>query len=155
LLTLLVILLSHQYGRKIRALTPESDCEGVFYSRVMKSKNSRGALSRNNEKDLEKPRSVPLEFRHTREIETDLGCLRRRPSCSPYVSRRKCKQNESFGGGGGSRTRVRNHCQPGESMLSPVPVGFAADAQNGQDASETSPMISRKTTRTEPLTPAY
>jgi hypothetical protein len=29
-------------------------------------------------------------------------------------------------------------------MLSPVPVGFAADAQNGQDASETSPMISRK-----------
>ena len=27
-----------------------------------------------------------------------------------------------FGGGGGSRTRVRNRCQPGESMLSPVPI---------------------------------
>jgi hypothetical protein len=40
-------------------------------------------------------------------------------------------------------------------MLSPVPVDFAADAQNGQDASETSPMISRKTTRTEPPAPAY
>ena len=40
-------------------------------------------------------------------------------------------------------------------MLCPVPVGFAPDAQNGQDAPETSPMISRKTTRTEPLTPAY
>jgi len=40
-------------------------------------------------------------------------------------------------------------------MLSPVPVGFAADAQNGQDASETSPMILRKATRTELLTPAY
>jgi len=26
-----------------------------------------------------------------------------------------------YGGGGGSRTRVRNRCQPGESMLSPVP----------------------------------
>jgi hypothetical protein len=26
-------------------------------------------------------------------------------------------------------------------MLSPVPVGFAHDAQNGQDAPEASPMI--------------
>ena len=40
-------------------------------------------------------------------------------------------------------------------MLSPVPDGFAADAQNGQDASETSPVISRVTTRTEPHAPAY
>jgi hypothetical protein len=46
-----------------------------------------------------------------------------------------------FGGGGGSRTRVRNRCQPGESMLSPVPHVFASDAQNGQDAPEASPMI--------------
>jgi len=29
--------------------------------------------------------------------------------------------NKGIGGGGGSRTRVRNRCQPGESMLSPVP----------------------------------
>ena len=29
-------------------------------------------------------------------------------------------------------------------MLCPVPFGFAPDTQNGQDAPETSPMISRK-----------
>jgi len=59
-----------------------------------------------------------------------------------------------FGGGGGSRTRVRNRCQPGGFMLCPIPHVFASYAQNGQDAHEASPMISRKTTRTEPLTPA-
>jgi len=50
----------------------------------------------------------------------------------------------SCGGGGGSRTRVRNCCQPGVFMLCPVPFGFIAGTQNGQDAPETSPMISRK-----------
>ena len=29
-------------------------------------------------------------------------------------------------------------------MLCPLPIGFAPDAQNGQDAPETSPMISRQ-----------
>jgi hypothetical protein len=29
---------------------------------------------------------------------------------------------QKVGGGGGSRTRVRNRCQPRESMLSPVPM---------------------------------
>jgi hypothetical protein len=48
------------------------------------------------------------------------------------------------GGGGGSRTRVRNRCQPGEFMLCPIPFGFASGTQNGQDAQKTSPMISRK-----------
>ena len=46
----------------------------------------------------------------------------------------------SIGGGGGSRTRVRNRCQPGVFMLCPVPFGFAWDAQNGQDAPQTSPI---------------
>ena len=32
---------------------------------------------------------------------------------------------------------------------------FTSCAQNGQDAHEASPMISRKTTRTEPQPPAY
>ena len=40
-------------------------------------------------------------------------------------------------------------------MLCPIPFGFTPGAQNGQDATEASPMISRETTRTEPLTPAY
>ena len=40
-------------------------------------------------------------------------------------------------------------------MLCPVPFGFAPGTQNGQDAPETSPMISRLATRTEPHPPAY
>ena len=68
----------------------------------------------------------------------------------------KLLHNKRFrcGGGGGSRTRVRNRCQPGESMLCPLPHVFACIPQNGQDELQASPMISRKTTRTEPFTPA-
>ena len=40
-------------------------------------------------------------------------------------------------------------------MLSPLPFDFASGTQNGQDAHETSPMISRLATRTEPQPPAY
>jgi hypothetical protein len=53
----------------------------------------------------------------------------------------KIESTAYVGGGGGSRTRVRNRCQPGESMLSPVPHVFASRAQNGQDARAASPMI--------------
>ena len=60
-----------------------------------------------------------------------------------------------YGGGGGSRTRVRNRCQPGEFMLCPIPFGFIADAQTGQDAPSTSPIDLASAARTEPLQPAY
>ncbi len=46
----------------------------------------------------------------------------------------------TYGGGGGSRTRVRNRCQPGVFMLCPLPHVFASGAQNGQDAPEASPI---------------
>ena len=59
------------------------------------------------------------------------------------------------GGGGGSRTRVRNRSQPGEFMLCPLPFGFAADTQNGQDAPSASPIGLALAARTEPPLPAY
>ena len=40
-------------------------------------------------------------------------------------------------------------------MLCPVQLVSLATLKNGQDAPKTSPMISRETTRTEPLAPAY
>ena len=46
------------------------------------------------------------------------------------------------GGGGGSRTRVRNRSQQRDSMLSRVPEGFALCTQNGQDAHIASPWFS-------------
>ena len=55
-----------------------------------------------------------------------------------------------YGGGGGSRTRVRNRCQPGEFMLCPLPHVFASYAQNGQDAHEASPIDLASAARTEP-----
>ena len=60
-----------------------------------------------------------------------------------------------YGGGGGSRTRVRNRCQPGEFMLCPLPHVFASYAQNGQDAHKASPIDLALAARTEPLKPAY
>src|SRR3984885_7288869 len=59
------------------------------------------------------------------------------------------------GGGGGSRTRVRNRCQPGESMLCPVRLVSLATLKNGQDAPRTSPIDLASAARTEPLQPAY
>src|ERR1035437_9902221 len=61
-------------------------------------------------------------------------------SCIDSIDYKRLK----YGGGGGSRTRVRNRCQPGEFMLCPLPFGFAPGTQNGQDAPRTSPMILRK-----------
>ena len=59
-----------------------------------------------------------------------------------YVSDwRACKLLNLNGGGGGSRTRVRNRCQPGAFMLCHVPHVFASGTQNGQDAPKASPMI--------------
>ena len=58
-----------------------------------------------------------------------------------YVARRVAALGERDGGGGGSRTRVRNRCQPRDSMLSPF-SSFAPGAQSGQETPETSPMIS-------------
>ena len=60
-----------------------------------------------------------------------------------------------YGGGGGSRTRVRNRCQPGESMLCPIRLDSLTALKNGQDAPETSPIDLALAARTEPLKPAY
>jgi hypothetical protein len=59
------------------------------------------------------------------------------------------------GGGGGSRTRVRNRCQPGESMLCPIRLDSLPALKNGQDAPKTSPIDLALAARTEPLKPAY
>ena len=40
-------------------------------------------------------------------------------------------------------------------MLCPIRLDSLPALKNGQDATRTSPMISRKTTRTEPFAPAY
>ena len=58
------------------------------------------------------------------------------------------------GGGGGSRTRVRNRCQPGESMLCPIQLVSPPALKNGQDALKTSPIDLASAARTEPLQPA-
>ena len=90
-------------------------------------------------------------------------CLRRgngaempvgaRPIGYEDTSKTKITANK-YGGGGGSRTRVRNRSQPGEFMLCPIPFGFASVTQNGQDAPEASPIDLTLAARTEPLKPA-